>query len=260
MKKRNGSESSPWVLLLFCLSMCAVLAAVIFAVGRMKTANKADAGSGTEDWTEAETVGKDVTGDETQTSDTCAGEDEFLLLVNRYNPLPEGFSVSLADIGRGHKVDGRIYGDTEAMLRDMREAGLSPVVCSSYRTEEKQKSLFEAEVGGYLADGYSRAEAEGAAAGWVAAPGTSEHQTGLALDIVDESYQLLDRGQEATPVQRWLSENAYRYGFILRYPNGKSEITGVNYEPWHYRYVGKAAAREIYDSGVCLEEYLGCVK
>lgn len=248
--------------MLFCLSMCAVLAAVMLAVGKMKTAdeeNETDACS-TRDETEAETADKDVTGGGTQTGGPCAREGKFLLLVNRYSILPEDFSVSLADIGRGHKVDERIYDDTEAMLRDMRAAGLSPVVCSSYRTEEKQQKLYEAEVGGYLAKGYSRAEAEAEAAGWVAAPGTSEHQTGLALDIVDESYQLLDRGQEATPVQRWLSENAYRYGFILRYPNGKSELTGVNYEPWHYRYVGKEAAREIYDSGVCLEEYLGRAK
>ena len=91
---------------------------------------------------------------------------------------------------------------------------------------------------------------------WVARPGTSEHQTGLAVDIVDTSYQILDEGQENTPVQQWLMAHCAEYGFILRYPTDKSEITGVGYEPWHYRYVGVEAAREIMANGLCLEEYL----
>ena len=91
---------------------------------------------------------------------------------------------------------------------------------------------------------------------WVAVPGTSEHQTGLALDIISLYYQVLDKNQENTAEQKWLMENSYKYGFILRYPSDKSEITGINYEPWHYRYVGKEAAKEIYEMGLCLEEYL----
>ncbi|MEE0202655.1 MAG: M15 family metallopeptidase [Muricomes sp.] len=87
-------------------------------------------------------------------------------------------------------------------------------------------------------------------------PGTSEHQLGLAVDIVDIENQILDEDQEKTAVQKWLMENSWRYGFILRYPNDKSDITGIIYEPWHYRYVGNEAAKEIYDLDVCLEEYL----
>ena len=90
----------------------------------------------------------------------------------------------------------------------------------------------------------------------MAVPGTSEHQTGLAVDIVDMNYQLLDEKQEDTAVQKWLIKNSYKYGFILRYPSDKSEITGINYEPWHYRYVGKDVAKEVYEQGVCFEEYL----
>ncbi len=89
----------------------------------------------------------------------------------------------------------------------------------------------------------------------MARPGTSEHQTGLAVDIVDTSYQLLDEAQEGTAVQKWLMTHCAEYGFILRYPTEKSDLTGVNYEPWHYRYVGEAAAREIMERGLCLEEY-----
>ena len=98
---------------------------------------------------------------------------------------------------------------------------------------------------------------EAEAARWVARPGTSEHQTGLALDIVAASYQVLDEKQEDTAEQQWLMENSWKYGFILRYPSEKSGITGIGYEPWHYRYVGRAAAAEIHCAGVCLEEYLG---
>ena len=90
----------------------------------------------------------------------------------------------------------------------------------------------------------------------MAVPGTSEHQLGLALDIVDRSNQNLDESQEDTAVQQWLMKHSWEYGFILRFPTGKSDVTGIIYEPWHYRYVGKEAAKEIYDRGICLEEYL----
>ena len=86
-------------------------------------------------------------------------------------------------------------------------------------------------------------------------PGTSEHETGLAVDIVDKSYQILDRKQEQTPVQQWLMDHCAAYGFILRYPTDKSALTGIGYEPWHYRYVGREAAAAIMEQGICLEEY-----
>ena len=143
------------------------------------------------------------------------------------------------------------------MMDDARAEGLSPMICSSYRTWDKQRTLYDNETKRYMAQGYSKEEAEKEAAKWVAVPGTSEHQTGLAVDIVAQSYQILDKKQEDTPEQRWLMENSYKYGFILRFPTDKSKITGINYEPWHYRYVGKEAAKEIYERGICLEEYLG---
>ena len=179
-----------------------------------------------------------------------------LLLVNPWNELPEGFSVELRELGDGEAVDERAYPDLQAMLDDASAEGLSPIVCSSYRTREKQQELFVRRVGRLTAAGYSEQEAVTEAGKWVAVPGTSEHQTGLALDIISSSYQVLDRDQENTAEQRWLMENSYKYGFILRYPSDKSEITGINYEPWHYRYVGKEAAKEMYEKGLCLEEYL----
>lgn len=185
------------------------------------------------------------------------GESWKLLLVNGENPLPEGFAApELTRLQNGHAVDSRVYPALQRMVDDCRAAGLQPLICSSYRTEETQRQLFEQEVENWLARGYAREEAEGRAAQWVARPGASEHHTGLALDIVDLTYQVLDGEQENTAVQRWLMAHCAEYGFILRYPTDKSGLTGVNYEPWHYRYVGEAAAREIMDGGLCLEEYL----
>lgn len=184
-------------------------------------------------------------------------EDSWMLtLVNPWNPLPEDYACTLTSLSNGHSVDERCYPDLQAMLDACREAGLSPVICSSYRTQEKQEKLFQNKVERLIAQGYSRENAKTEAAKTVALPGTSEHQLGLAVDIVDRSNQNLDRTQETTAVQQWLMAHSWEYGFILRYPDEKSETTGIIYEPWHYRYVGKEAAEEIYRQGVCLEEYL----
>ena len=180
-----------------------------------------------------------------------------LMLVNFGHALPDSFSIpDLARLRNGHAVDSRIYPALQAMMDDARTAGLQPLICSSYRNQDTQAQLFEAEVQNWLARSCTQQDAQRQAAMWVARPGTSEHQTGLAVDIVDTSYQILDEGQENTPVQQWLMAHCAEYGFILRYPTDKSEITGVGYEPWHYRYVGVEAAREIMANGLCLEEYL----
>jgi len=179
-----------------------------------------------------------------------------LLLVNPWNPLPEDFSVTLKELPDGHSVDERCYQDLLDMLDACRAEGLSPLICSSYRTQAKQESLYQNKVERLVSQGFSREDAKAEAAKVVAIPGTSEHQLGLAVDIVDVNNQLLNSSQEDTEVQQWLMAHSWEYGFILRYPNDKSEITGIIYEPWHYRYVGKDAAKEIYDAGVCLEEFL----
>lgn len=180
-----------------------------------------------------------------------------LRLVNFETPLPDGAAApELTQLRNGNAIDSRAYPDLQRMMDDCRAAGLQPLICSSYRSEETQRKLFERETQNWLSQGYTRNEAETQAALWVARPGTSEHQTGLAVDIVDTSYQTLDQGQENTAVQRWLMAHCAEYGFILRYPTDKSALTGVNYEPWHYRYVGVEAAQNIMGGGLCLEEYL----
>ncbi len=186
------------------------------------------------------------------------GDDDWrLTLVNRWNPLSKNYSFSATQLSNGHSVDSRCYEDLQAMMNACRGAGLSPVICSSYRPYEKQEELFLNKVERLKAQGYSEQTAETEAGKEIALPGTSEHQLGLALDIVDINNQILDSSQEQTDVQKWLMAHSWEYGFILRYPNDKSDITGIIYEPWHYRYVGKEAAKEIYEQGICLEEYLG---
>lgn len=179
-----------------------------------------------------------------------------LVLVNPWHTLPETYSIRTVELIDGQSIDERCYPELQEMMDDCRAAGLSPYICSSYRTWEKQERLFEDNVVSLMAQGYSEEDARSETAKNVAIPGTSEHQLGLAVDIVDKNYQVLDEAQEGTAVQQWLMENSYKYGWILRYPADKSDITGIVYEPWHYRYVGKEAAEEIYREGICLEEYL----
>ncbi len=180
-----------------------------------------------------------------------------LILVNGDHPLPQDFQIpALTQLRNNHAIDQRAYPALQRMMDDCRAEGLQPTICSSYRSWEKQEELFQRKVQSCLPQAGSLEEAEEQAAVWVARPGTSEHQAGLAVDIVDKSYQLLDEGQEDTAVQKWLMEHCAEYGFILRYPTEKSALTGVGYEPWHYRYVGEEAAGEIMSRGICLEEYL----
>ena len=183
-------------------------------------------------------------------------EDWKLLLVNRWNPMPENYEVELKLLSQGLYVDARIYDDLRAMLAACRKDGLSPLVCSGYRSVETQTRLHNNKITRLLAEGYSQETAKEEARRWVAVPGTSEHHTGMAVDIVAVSYQKLTEQQEKTAEQKWLMEHCWEYGFILRYPTEKSEVTGIGYEPWHYRYVGREAAMAMRDSGLCLEEYI----
>lgn len=182
--------------------------------------------------------------------------DWKLVLVNYDNPIHISSKLNLKYLNNGQAVDERCYPDLKNMMDDCCLAGLNPIICSSYRTWENQETLFNNQVERLVSQGYSSKDAKTEASKSVAVPGTSEHQLGLAVDIVDLSNQNLDESQMNTDVQKWLMKNSWKYGFILRYPDGKSDITKIIYEPWHYRYVGKKAAKEIYKSNLCLEEYL----
>jgi D-alanyl-D-alanine carboxypeptidase len=157
------------------------------------------------------------------------------------------------------RVDSRCYEDLDDMIDALYAEDLVPVICSSYRTTDVQQSLFDGQIDYFVNQGMSWEDARVAAAREVAVPGTSEHQLGLAVDIVDVSYPYLDDYQADTAAQKWLMEHCYDYGFILRYPTGTTEITGIIYEPWHYRYVGVEVAKDIQAQNVTLEEYLNAV-
>lgn len=175
-----------------------------------------------------------------------------LVLVNSWNPITEYEEITFTELRNDQKVDSRIYPELQQMFDDARAAGLYPMISSSYRTTEKQRQLYDTEIAKYKKEGYSEEEAKKLAKGWVAVPGTSEHELGIAVDITTEDSNV----QDASYIWSWLDSNCYKYGFIQRYPEGKKDLTGVNYEPWHYRYVGKEAAKEIFEQEVCLEEYL----
>ena len=181
-----------------------------------------------------------------QTSNT--DNDWNLTLVNKWNPLPENYELALVEVPGGEKVDERIYEPLMEMLEAAKEGNWDqlPMVVSGYRTQEKQQQLYDEKIAEYKRQGYSDTEAVEQAEQWVAVPGCSEHQLGIAVDINGATYDLYF----------WLQENSYKYGFIFRYPAGKTDITGTAEEVWHYRYVGVEAATEMYEQGLCLEEYL----
>lgn len=177
--------------------------------------------------------------------------DWKLILVNSENALPKNYEIELTLLSNGVSIDSRIYPDLQQMFDDARAEGIYPVVGEGYRTHNEQKAMMRQKTAELAANGYSMEEAEKLAADLVAEAGKSEHELGIALDInADTSAS----SNEA--VYAWLAENAYKYGFILRYPLGKEDITGIDYEPWHYRYVGIEAASEIYTQQLTLEEYL----
>ena len=224
------------------------------------TENPADQGntqlSPTDSWTEEARQGIAADGNGAGVSYTR--QDEWnLILVNPWHKLPEGYTVETTTLLNGESIDSRCYSALSQMLNDCQEqSGGIPIVCSSYRPHEKQVLLYDDQVKSLMSAGKTKEEAEKEAGTVVAVPGTSEHELGLAVDICDSENQLLDESQADTNTQKWLMENCWKYGFILRYPKNKSDITGIIYEPWHYRYVGNEVAREIQESGICLEEYL----
>ncbi len=178
-------------------------------------------------------------------------QEWYLMLVNNDHSIPKNYQVELTTLDNGREVDSRIYPDLQAMFDDMRSDGIYPIVGEGYRTAAEQEQMMNDKINAYENEGYSPKEAEKLAELAVAAVGKSEHQCGLAVDInADDSYSSNE------DVYTWLAENAYKYGFILRYPADKTDITHIEFEPWHYRYVGKDAASTIFNQGICLEEYL----
>lgn len=189
------------------------------------------------------------------------GEPDWqLLLVNDWNPLPAGYDdgVSFTTVSGGKQVDSRIIDAVNRMLADASAYDLA--VVSAYRPESEQNTLYWRKVQQYTDKGYSNLEAQKVGGTIVKRPGFSEHNCGLAMDVGGSGDYTLEQTFANTPAYTWLMDHCADYGFILRFPEGKEDITGVIYEPWHYRYVGVEAAKYIMDNDLCLEEYLAQVK
>ena len=185
----------------------------------------------------------------------------FARIVNAANPLPEDFTVETRSIkGYDERLfDVRAADALEAMLSAAEASGNQLYLVSGYRSIARQKARFTRKTNYYISQGLGQAEAEDKASQWVARPGTSEHNLGLAADIVSanwyQTHSDLTQDFDQTPAYTWLEAHAAEYGFILRYPEGKESITGVVYEPWHYRYVGTELAQRLYADKLTLEEY-----
>lgn len=183
------------------------------------------------------------------------GSDWRLVLVNKQHPIPEDYSFNLGSIKGSMQCDERIIADLLLMLQAAKTDGISLAICSPYRNLDRQEMLFEKKIKAYMSQGYSYMEAYKTASRTVTIPGASEHQIGLAIDIFSDTYTSLDEGFGETAAGRWLAEHSCEYGFIIRYPEGKEYITGIEYEPWHFRYVGKEAAAIMTQENICLEEF-----
>lgn len=181
--------------------------------------------------------------------------DWRLVLVNKQHPIPEDYSFELGIVIGSMRCDERIISDVLSMLQAAKNDGVTLQIRSPYRTDDRQEYLFNRKIKMYMGQGYSYMEAYKTASQAVTIPGASEHQIGLALDITSDTYAVLDAGFSETEAGKWLAEHSYEYGFILRYPEGKEYITSIEFEPWHFRYVGREAATVITQENICLEEF-----
>jgi len=181
--------------------------------------------------------------------------DWKIMLVNKQHPIPEDYEFPLGTISGSMRCDERIIAPLLDMMRAANENGVTLIICSPYRDINRQTMLFNKKVDRYMSGGMNYMEAYNLASQAVTVPGSSEHQIGLAIDIITEGYSSLDEGFGDTAAGKWLSDNSYKYGFILRYPAGKENITSIEFEPWHFRYVGVDAATIIHDNDICLEEF-----
>lgn len=249
-QRRRHKKQSRRIRVLLVLAVC-MISCAFFLAGRLRQEINAQTPQSRLEM--AAGMDRENPADNNSADFSNRDEEEWCLtLVNKWNPMKtDGGEVETVELSNGKRVDKRIYPQLQKMFDDARADGVYMIVASGYRTEEEQWELYEEKIDAYRAEGLSEAEAQEAAGQWVSIPGTSEHQLGLSVDInADGVYSA---GREA---YGWLAENAYKYGFINRYPADKSDITGIANEPWHYRYVGIRAAAEICSQGLCLEEYL----
>lgn len=189
--------------------------------------------------------------------------DWALLLVNNEHKITEEPS-NLVELPNGKQIDERIEGQFNDLLKGASEAGFNLTVISGFRSIAEQEIIVQRDTESYLNQGFSEAEAKEKAMAYLTVPGLSEHHTGLALDVLDQDWynqgNTLEEAFGETSAGKWLDENACHYGFVIRYLPGKEEITGINYEPWHIRYVGQENAEYMKKHNLVLEEYIEQLK
>lgn len=181
--------------------------------------------------------------------------DWRLVLINKQHPIPDDYDFKLGTFTSGMRCDERVIEDLLLMMQAAKTDGLNLVVRSPYRTSDHQEDNFNDRIKSYMRQGLSYMEAYKATSRVITVPGCSEHEVGLALDITSDTFIPLLQGFADTEEGQWLEEHSYEYGFILRYPSGKEYITGIEYEPWHFRYVGREAAAIMKAEELCLEEF-----
>ena len=182
--------------------------------------------------------------------------DWRLTLANYENLLPENFTVKVENIDKTRQFDARAIGELNDMMNQMKKDGITNIwVQSAYRSVARQKELYDASVKKYLQEGKTQEEAETLTNEYINKPGSSDHNLGLAVD-----FNKVDNGFEKLDGFKWLQKNAENYGFVLRYPKDKEDITKIDYESWHWRYVGVEHAKKMNELNMCLEEYIQYLK
>lgn len=178
-------------------------------------------------------------------------ESSMPLLVNPDHLMPDDYSPTVVSVGGNYKLESKAAAAWQDMQAAASRDGVSLWIISAYRTLERQTELYQEKVEEYKNLGYNEGDAKIETGKWVAVPGTSEHCLGYAADLCS-----LEENFENSDQFAWLQKHCAEYGFILRYPKDKVDITKISYEPWHYRYVGSNHAQVIMSQGLCLEEYL----
>ena len=251
--RRRAANRDVVALAVLVLAVVIAVVSVSCAVGNANGSEDSEPSRATKRTTTTTTTAKPSNGGEHYVQP--AGGAWNLILVNDWNTMPQEMvdSIKLEVINNSvtnGSVDARIVEPLKRMIADCRKAGGKIWAQSMFRPYDTQKRLYNNEVARWVKKGYSQADAEVKAATIVKRPGQSEHNTGLAVD-----FNNCDSSFTGTVAYNWLVEHCAEYGFILRFPQGKEDITGVIFESWHYRYVGVEAATEIMRDGITLEEY-----
>lgn len=200
----------------------------------------------------SETTAPPETSIPAQTNAPTADKNNWALyVIGNDNPLPDNFSVETKLVSNGGQLDVRCADYAIEMLKDASDQNVGLYVTSAYRSIQKQAENMESYINTLMSQGYTKEAATEQAHKEIALPGHSEHNAGLAMDIVSDNYWSshtdLEESFDQLPQYDWLIKNSWKYGFILSYPKGKEEITGFIYEPWHYRFVGLEHAEKIHE-------------